>query len=161
MQIFTTDNAIEGGIARVKKEGKAYQNLVHRVAFSILKRGLDTKDFTKGAKQFTALVEAMPGATRTNALRDWVTAYAPLTWNSEENCFVYTSMKGFDPAGDMTEAKRTPFWEFSPEPEYKPVDWAKAIQSIVKRGERDLTELGEKSKVDQEQLDILRRLIEA
>lgn len=158
MQLFATDAKIDAAIDRVKRDGKAFQSLVHRVAFSILKRGVDTKDFTKGAVQMTALVAAMPGASRTNALIAWAEAFTPMRWNKEEKAFQYTNMKGF--TVDLADAKRTPFWDFVPEPEYTPiVDFDKLIEGLVKRAEKDVAEVGKKSKVDSAKLDALKALV--
>lgn len=159
MNIYATDAAIETAIARVRKDGRAFQSLVHRVAFSILKRGHDTRDFTKGVQQFNSLVEAMPGAARANALREWIEAFAPVYYDPEAKAFAYQNMKGF--TFDLPQAKQTPFWEFKPEPEYVPVDPLKVIENAVKKFEKDQKTLGKKSKVTKDQIAALRALLPA
>lgn len=159
MKLFATDKAIAEAITRVGKEGQAWQNLVHRVAFSILKRGVDTRDFTKPVQQFNELVEQMPGASRANALRDWITAFTPCQYNEESKSFEYHNMKGFTP--ELVMAKSEPFWEFKKEEEYKPINPIAVIQSAVKRMEKDRATLGKKSKVTQEQIDALTKLLPA
>ena len=157
MKLFATDADINKAIERAAKNGRAYENLLHKILVSILKRGIDTKDFRKPAKQFEALIEAAKGATRTNAMLDWITAHAPLSYNTEEKALVYTNMKGFEPA--LETASETPFWVFKPEQDYKPVDWAAAINSLIKRAEKDVSELGKKSKVDTNQVELLKKMV--
>lgn len=159
MKLFATDADISKAISRVGKEGKAWQNLVHRVAFSILKRGHDTKDFRKPVQQFNELVEQMPGASRANALRDWIGAFSPCQYNEQTKVFEYHNMKGFE--FDLTTALAEPFWGFSPETAYKPVDAMSAINSLIKKFETDRKKLGKKSKVQPELIDTLRSLLPA
>lgn len=158
MQLFATDAKIDGAIVRVKSTGKTWENLVQRVLVSVLKRGLATKDFRKAAKQITALHDAFPGGARRTGLIKYVEGHFPLSFNTEEKVFVYTSMKGF--TVDFDEAAKTLWSAYAPEEEYKPIaDWHARIKSIVTAAQKDVKEMGAKSKVNKKELAVLEKMI--
>lgn len=82
------------------------------------------------------LLDSVHDMSRKNAIRDWFHAFGPVTFDGTKIKFVARKADE-DTNALQTKALLEPFWEFSPEPAYKPVDIAKMIDAVVKRLETD------------------------
>lgn len=145
-----SDNDITKEIGKIKTAGQKLQMNIHRVAVSILKRWNETGDCRPALKNMQALHDAFPQSLRTNAFKDWAQAYAQMVW--EEQAFAWGAKPVVPTDKDIEAAIGNPFWDFSPEKPYQPIDFTKLIQNVIKKAEKDMKEMGEKSTVDKEAL---------
>ena len=134
-ELIATDAGIKKAAVSIAKRGRALQRDIHVLACSVLQRIAEHND-VRLAADMTAVFEAMPGSLRTNALRDWFAAYGPVKWEGKKAKFVQ------DKPVELTKAMLDPFWEFAPEPEYKPLDIIAFINSAIKKVQKDSTETG-------------------
>jgi len=136
MKLYITDELINKAIASVFKRGVSLQKDIHVVACSILRVWNTSGDVSKAVSQTNALVEAMPGMSRKNALKAWVEAHAGFVWNTDENQFVYNSKRTKIADDDVRQGIDTPFWDFKPEPEYKPFDLKKLLNAMIDKTDK-------------------------
>jgi hypothetical protein len=96
----------------------------------------------------TQLIEAMGSAMRTNAAKQWLIDFGPFMWVEDGE----TKKKGFklDPdkakkckekmASDLVsfikDMTATPYFEYIPEPEFKPFNFKAALASLVATAEK-------------------------
>lgn len=134
-ELLTTDAGIKKAAVSIAKRGRALQRDIHVLACSVMQRIGEHND-VRLATDITVLFDAMPGSLRTNALRDWFAAYAPIKWEGKKAKFVK------DKPLELTKAMFDPFWLFAPEPEYKPLDIKAFINAAIKKVQKDQTETG-------------------
>lgn len=151
------DNSIEAGIAGIAKRAVTLTTDIQKVAVSILVSFHNSGDKPTAARRANALHKALGKGMRANSLLAWFEQNAPMVWNKELSQLVC----GFTAASPVKEHQKIPvgtlpktLWQdASPEPEYKPLeDWGKMLQGIIKRAEQDIAKMGDKSKVNAEQL---------
>ena len=80
MTILTPKQALKT-ISLIATAGKKLDERIHLVAVSGLSHCLEHGDSTT----LTALCNAMPKSGRGNALKEWITEHAPLTWVTKVN----------------------------------------------------------------------------
>lgn len=113
--------------ASIKARGAKLQMDVHIAACAVLRHIEEHNDIRLVAK----LLEVLPGSYRTNALRDWFMAYGPIAFDKNKPRFVK------DKPVELTKAMADPFWLFSAEPEYQPMDIAATIAALIKKLDAD------------------------
>lgn len=138
---------IDKTIVSIAKRGKAMDNDIHLVACSIVAHIEKHGDITKVEK----LVNAMPQASRKSALKDWFLVMAKVSYDMKNKAFVFDKAK----VTMQEDAEATPFWEFKPEPEYKPFDIQASINAIIAKATKAM-ERGEK--VPEATVEALRKL---
>lgn len=130
--LFKADASLDKAIASIKVRGVKLQNDVHIAACSVLRHLGEHNDL----RLVERLFDALPKSYRTNALRDWFVAYGPVQF--EKNKAVYVKGKEVE----LTKAMADPFWLFSEEAEYVPVDVLAMLNSTIKKLEADQTKAG-------------------
>ena len=104
----------------------------------------------------------MPGMSRKNALKSWVEAHAGFVWNTDENQFVYNSKRTKIADDDVRQGIDTPFWDFKPEPEYKPFDLEKVLDAVIDRADKRVKDGVKKSdNIKSDRLKALKTLIDS
>ncbi len=161
-KFYETDQDIDNATASAARRGESLRNEYHKIGCSILRRWLSTGDYRPAERQLTALHNALGGAVRTNAFKDWVVAHTLMEWDGETNSFskVATTVE----EDNVKKAIATPFWDFTKEAKWNPMDWAAQLQSLVKRAHKDMEKAqsqGEESKVNPDQLAALEAMIPA
>lgn len=146
-KIIDNAKAIDVAIKSIASRGKTLERDIHVAAVSCLNHADKHGDVTLAQK----LVDAVPSLVRKNALRDWFMAHGKFSYDMTEKTLKHNS-KG---KTQLQVAIDTPFWEFKPEAEYKPLDLQAAILQLVKRAEHAI-EKGEKLPADK--LEALRKL---
>ena len=136
ISLITTDAKIDDMIASISKRGKSIQNDIHRTACSIVRRWHESSDVSVAVRQMNALLGAVPSMARANAFKAWVEAYATFVWDADNDCFTYHKKRTKISLEDAKTACGTPFWEFTKEPEYKPMDLGARIFSLIAEAER-------------------------
>jgi hypothetical protein len=131
-KLYETAAQIDAACIAFFKKGNALQTEAHKLACSVLKHVGEHGDVKVAAK----FIASFPDMARTNAVRAWFEHFGPVAFDAKG---VY-HVKGKKTL--LGEALDTPFWKFAPEPEYKPVDAAKAIEGLIKKLQRDAKETG-------------------
>lgn len=136
-KLIKTEALIIKAIGSIKTRGKTLQNDVHIAACSILALFADNKDI----RLVRTFMDALPASYRTNALRDWFTAYGPVSWDKNKAVF--------NAKFDLTELDKSvrqalldPFWLFSPEQVYQPIDVNAKLDALIKALIADETKAG-------------------
>ena len=131
LKLYEGNQDIEKAIQSVKTRGKAFDNLVHAVALSVINHIEQHGDI----RHSNMLVEAMPKSSRKNALIEWFETFGKLSYDQESKVLTYAKEK----KTYLTDATNQPFWDFQKEPEYKPFDLelqlAKLLDRAVKKAE--------------------------
>lgn len=139
-KLLKTNQAIDKAIASIKVRGVKLQNDVHIAACSVVKHLFDHKDIRMVHK----LMEALPASYRTNAMRDWFTAFAPVAWDKNKPVF-NSKFDLSDPERCIRDALLNPFWLFTEEAAYMPVDVVALINSVIKKLDNDTAKSGGKA----------------
>jgi hypothetical protein len=132
--LYKTEAAIFAALKSIQNRGRTLQNDVHKAACSILEHIELHHDVTVVDKFIGTLINHLPKSYRINAMRDWLTAFGPVKF--ENNKPIYVKGKPVD----MAQALAEPFWKFSPEMPYQPVDIAKMIDGLIKKLDKDSDE---------------------
>ena len=127
MTLLKGVKAIEDACVSISRRGATLQQDIHVAACSGLKHVGEHSDI----RLIETLLKACPDMTRRNAIRDWFTAFGPVTFENNAAKFI---QGGRTLLGD---AMSKPFWSFSPEKPYVAVDLAALIGSTIKKLERD------------------------
>jgi hypothetical protein len=99
---------IDQNIKLVKRDGAAWNLLVHTTAVAILVHAQETGDCTRAL----ALVEAMPKSVKRAALIEWFAEYSPIGMNVKERKvrFHKPDAKAYNPF-DVEKAEANPWHE--------------------------------------------------
>jgi hypothetical protein len=132
MQFYNSEAEIDAAIIRFSKRGQTLQQEAHKIACSVLKRLGETSDVRIVMK----FIVGIPEMGRANAVRDWFAHFGPVAFDQKGAIFV----KG--KATRLGEAMDEPFWKFSPEKPYQPIDPAKSLERLIKALHKDQKVLG-------------------
>ncbi|KRR22151.1 hypothetical protein [Bradyrhizobium retamae] len=132
VKLLVGEKAIKAALVSIHRRGQTLQQDIHQAACSVLDHVAKHSDI----RLVTELLVACPDMTRKNALKDWFVAFGPVMIDGDEVTFV--KGKACDVKGAMLE----PFWMFSPEPVYVPVDVAALLDKIIKKLAKDEKETG-------------------
>jgi hypothetical protein len=118
----------------IKRRGVSLQRELHIAACSVLAHVGKHKDI----RLVTRALESVPDMVRGNALRSWFDAFAPVTFDKGKA--KYDSSKQVR----LADAMGKPFWSFKAKEgtEYESPNFAKLIESLVKRLETDQLKVG-------------------
>lgn len=130
MKLFEGQPAIEAALKSIFTRGQSLQKDIHIAACSVLAHIGKHSD----VRLVNKLLAAMPEASRKNAMRDWLMAFGPIMFEQDKPVYV----KGGKVS--LGNAMAEPFWLFSPEPVYHPLDLSKFIKSMVRKLEKDAKE---------------------
>lgn len=133
-KLIKTEALILKAIGSIKTRGNNLQNDVHIAACSILALFADSKD----VRIVRTFMEALPASYRTNALRDWFTAYGPVSWDKNKAVFnAKFDLSELDKS--VRQALLDPFWLFSPEAVYQPLNLNAKLDQLIKALASDQT----------------------
>lgn len=132
-KLLDSTSAIEGAIKSIHGRGQSLQKDIHIAACSVLAHVAKHSDVRLVAK----LIAAMPEFGRANALREWFVAFGPVLFDDKGVCIFVK-----DKATAIGAAMAMPFYKFSPEKPYMPLDMVKALDSFIKRITTDAKETG-------------------
>jgi hypothetical protein len=131
--LITDADAMKKACKSIHTRGQSLQRDVHIMACSVL-RHIQQHGDVRMIATLAPLMSALPESYRTNALRDWFSAYGPVAWANNAPVYV----KGGETK--LGAAMLDPFWKFKPEAPYVPVDVQKLIASTIKKLETDTKE---------------------
>ena len=163
MKFIETDAKIVEMIVSIGKRGTSIQSDIHRAACSILNRWCVSNDVSTATNHMNMLLEQLPTMVRTNAFKDWAVNMAGLVW-SVDGEFAYDKKKTKISVKQVQEAKAKAFWEFKPEPDYKPTvlnDLLIAVLAKAKKTKKNGISKVNGDVIDDAQLTALEALIQA
>lgn len=144
-------------------------DLGHKLAASCIAHAVKHGDSTLADR----LVEACGETVRKNALRSWLMANGPFSWDKEAKRFVKSEKKHDKLAAELKAEGESEFiqriaaikngWDKTPEAEFGGFDLLKVLQSAVKKSAtyKDETDPARKAKINIRGVQHLERAIEA
>lgn len=140
---------IKSAIDSIERRGKKYDRDVQIAALSAMQHHVEHGDVTL----INRLVDAMPKGSRVNALRAFIEKFGAVRYDVESKKFVHVKGGTFGLDGAMAV-----MWnEFKPDPDYQPIaDPIKRFDAMISQFERDVKEMGDRSKVSPEMIAALR-----
>lgn len=127
IKLYKTEAEINKATDSLKSRGSSLQKDAHILACSVLAHVAEHHDI----RVLSRFLAAFPDMARVNAVRSWFEAFGPVTFNGNTPSYVK------DGKTRLGDAMETPFWKFKPEPEYKPIDRDAALDTLIKRLEKD------------------------
>lgn len=124
-------------IASLVTRSNSIRRDLHRVACSVLNHAIEHGD----VRPANRLLESLPSMFRANAIRAWLENFGPFTAEKMPGKGTVMAFRKRDDS-NLAGAIETPFWEFSPETEYQPLDVTKTLSGLVKRLESDAEKTG-------------------
>lgn len=127
---------IEKMLTKLKAQGATLAFNTHVAALSVLAHVYEHSDI----RLVTRLLECVHDMTRKNALKAWFEFFGPVKFDGKDIRFVprFTD-DAVAKAHAQVQAKAEPFYDFAPEPEYKPVDVAAMIHACIAKLKKDQT----------------------
>lgn len=135
----------------IKKAGSKLEIDIHTAAVS----ALDHADLHGDTGFMTRLIDVLPGFARRNALIAWAIAFGKFKPNEKGDNVEFNKFG----KTDLSAGEKSPFWEFKPEPAFKPFDLQAELAKLVKRAEASLKD--ERNKLDSDDLIAVRKLAAA
>lgn len=133
--------AINKAIASIKVRGVKLQNDVHIAACAVLQHLIELGN--NDVRIVGRFMDALPASYRTNAMRDWFSAHGPIAW--EKNKAVFNSAFNLaEQEASFRQGVRDPFWLFSPEAEYQPINVKAKLDQLIKALVKDQEKTGAK-----------------
>lgn len=131
-KIVSTSDGLDKAFKSIKSRGAKLQHDVHNAAVGVLllmlkpdKNGQPNND----VRIVNKLFDHLPASYRTNALRDWFVGFGNVAFDKGKA--VYAD-KGRT-ISDAIDGNKMPFWEFTEEPVYVPVDVTKMLDALIKK----------------------------
>jgi hypothetical protein len=132
MNLYKSAAEIDRACVLFFKSGQKLQTEAHRLACSVLAHVGEHGDIRVVSK----FLASFPEMSRVNAVRSWFEAFGPITFQGNNPSYV----KGGKTR--LGEALDTPFYKFSPEPDYKPVNANAEVEKLIKKLLKDTKILG-------------------
>jgi len=132
MKLITDGTKLKAAIKSIANRGKKLDADIHVAATSVLEHVKQHGDTTVVA----SLVSAMPKSARRKALIHWVKAFAPISVEQDKSGKVTAKLNPIREADKsdfaIEDAFETPFWDFTPEKEVKPMTFEKLMAYVEK-----------------------------
>src|SRR5215207_9856601 len=132
MKLYQTAAEIEAACVKFFTKGNSLQTEAHKLACSVLRHVGEHGD----VRVVQTFLTSFPEMTRMNAVKAWFEAFGPVTFDAKGVKFVQGGKT------KLGEAMDAPFWEFTAEPVYQPINPAKALEALIKKLVRDTKETG-------------------
>jgi len=143
---------ITAAINSLHTRGESLQLDIHKVLVAICKRWADSGDMRPVAMHINLLLSKdKMGGIRKNAIRLWIETYMGLKMVTEgDNKGDFYVPKGMNDGKhlQMNKLINNRWWEFKPEPDYKPIDDdMKLVKQLIAKMEKDVGKMGDASNV--------------
>lgn len=146
--ITTQGKAISEMIADLAKRSTAMMGDVHVAACSIIAHAVKHGDATLATHMPDRVTEALGGAWRLNALRQWFEAFGPFKWhakdgdkpagfkiNKEKRAEMLKSLEKDEAKFLAKLIKTKSFHEFKPEAPYEAFNFQKQLAALIKKAQ--------------------------
>lgn len=131
-KLYSTEAEFDKARKSITQRGQALQRDIHVLLLSSLAKLAKDGDIRRIVKD----LDCMPDMTRKNAVKAWLEAFGPISFAGSEPAHVK------DKRTNLDAANATPFWKFSPEPAYVPLDMLDWLGKTIKKLQKDQTETG-------------------
>lgn len=128
MELYNTQKQIDAACVALHASAQTVQTEMHKVAVSVLVHYAKNND----KRVVLKLIQAMPESARVNSLREWFNKFGTMTIGAKDEIVTAPGKKL-----QLADAIKTPFWKFSPEKDYVPMDVSESIKALVKKLETD------------------------
>jgi hypothetical protein len=132
IKLYATFADIERATLAFSKAGVKLQSEAHKLACSVLAHVGEHGD----VRVVSRFLDSFPEMSRVNAVRAWFENFGPVTFEGNVPKFVRGGKTR------LGEALETPFWQFKPEAEYKPLNPAAELERLAKRLRADAKKTG-------------------
>jgi hypothetical protein len=132
LKLYATAAEIENATIAFSKAGVRLQSEAHKLACSVLAHVGEHGDI----RVVSRFLDGFPEMSRVNAVRSWFEAFGPISFEGNDPKFVRGAKTR------LGEALETPFWQFKPEAEYKPLNAAAELERLAKRLRTDAKKTG-------------------
>jgi len=148
-------NAIDAALPMLEKRIANLVLDVQKIAVSILRDFKTHGDKPTAVRRANALVKALGKGIKHNQMLAWFECNSPMVYNQETKQLAASPVKDHSKI-DAEGIVKALWYEAAPEAEYKPLeDWNKALNALIKRAKEDVAKMGDKSKVNKDQLHLL------
>lgn len=131
-QLINSVSGINALADSIHAEGTKLDSMIHIALASATVNAHVSGDYTT----INRLIAKLTSGIRTNAARAFIEHYAPVTFDKKAKEFIFNKHKRNEAFMDSElcqEMCDTVWTKFKPEPEYKPLDMAKAVEQLLKR----------------------------
>lgn len=152
-----SEGDIDGAITAIGKRTQGLNKDVQCVAVSILAAFKAHGDKPTATRRMNALVLSLGKGMRRDSMLAYFEQLAPVVYNTATKQLVggATAMSPVKEHAkiNLADAIALNWYEAKAEPEYKPLaDWSAFLAMAVKKAKADIEAMGDKSKVNREQL---------
>src|SRR5215207_6771991 len=127
LKLYETAAQIDAACLAFTKKGATLQAEAHKLACSVLRHVGEHGDVRVVSK----FIASFPELARVNAVKAWFEAFGPVEFDNQGVSYV----KGAKTS--LGAAMEKPFWSYTVEKPYEPVNPAKAIEALIKKLFRD------------------------
>lgn len=125
----------EKAVDSIQRRGDQVQLDIHVYLVAVATHWATSGDIRPAVKRVNALIAALPGGMRSNAIKAWVEAFMGFVVyegeDKEHGFFAAGKRKGKDL--EIKKLANARWWEFKPEPEYKGMDLAATVNLAIKK----------------------------
>lgn len=159
------DKDVEAGIMSISKRHKSLYGDIQMLSVSIIAALHKSGDGETATKRANALITALANGKQ-NSLRRWFETQCNMVYNKETKQLVIghsaSSPVKHHSKINALESRGVNWFDAIPETEYKAIaDWTGQIAALVKKGQKDIAELGDKSKVNKAHIMALEQMLTA
>lgn len=132
LALANNDDQFLAAIVSIKRRGETVQLDIHLFLMAVASRWATTGDVRPAVKMVNKLIDALPHGIRSNAIKAWVETHLGFEWD-QSDLFKPGTLKHSDLS--IKKLANIRWWEFKPEPDYKPMDFTAAVLTLVKKAD--------------------------
>lgn len=132
LALANSDDQFLAAIASIQRRGETVQLDIHLFLVAVASRWAGTGDVRPAVKMINKLVDALPQGIRSNAIKAWVETHLGFQWD-QSGMFKPGDLKHSDLA--IKKLANVRWWEFKPEPDYKPMDFTASVLTLIKKAD--------------------------
>lgn len=136
MKLITDTAKLKAAFDSIAKRGAKLDNDIWIAAVSAMAHHDKHGDVTI----INDLVAAMPKGSRVNALREFISAFGKVVYDTDNKVFMHDKTGNFDLEGAISQS----WTEFKPEPPYQPIDALALIKKLAVRIQKADASKGDK-----------------
>ncbi|SFD69683.1 hypothetical protein SAMN04488523_102107 [Sulfitobacter brevis] len=153
LALANSDDQFLAAIDSIQRRGHAVQLDIHLFLVAVASRWASTGDVRPAVGMVNKLIEALPHGVRSNAIKAWVETHLGFVW-TQTDLFQAGTTRHADLS--IKTLANVRWWEFKPEPAYKPMDFAAALLSLTTRADDRLQKPDPRDVIDAQLLRIVK-----
>lgn len=132
LALANSDDQFLAAIASIQRRGETVQLDIHLFLVAVASRWASTGDIRPAIKMVNKLVDALPQGIRSNAIKAWIETHLGFKWD-QAGMFTPGDLKHADLS--IKKLANIRWWEFKPEPDYKPMDFTASLLTLIKKAD--------------------------